>query len=104
MTPAPDDRPRWALLIGINQYPDPSIRLDTAGPLWAALDEGRLNGVAVLDGRPRQLVAAPVMAPTLIGWVVVAADLDEREMRGLESLSAIPLHAAVTAAASPRLR
>jgi diguanylate cyclase (GGDEF)-like protein len=76
---------------------DPSIRLDTGGPLWEALDEGRLNGVAVLDGRPRQLVAAPVMAPTLIGWVVFAADLDAREMRGLEGLSAIPLHAAVLA-------
>ena len=37
------------------------------------------------------------MAPTLIGWVVFAADLDAREMRGLERLSAIPLHAAVLA-------
>jgi diguanylate cyclase (GGDEF)-like protein len=37
------------------------------------------------------------MAPTLIGWVVFAADLDQREMRGLEGLSAIPLHAAVIA-------
>jgi diguanylate cyclase (GGDEF)-like protein len=37
------------------------------------------------------------MAPTLIGWVVFAADLDAREMRGLEQLSAIPLHAAVIA-------
>src|SRR6185295_9494571 len=56
---------------------------------------GRLAGVAVLSGYPRQLVAAPVMAPTLIGWVVFAAD--EREMRSLERLSAIPLHAAVLA-------
>jgi diguanylate cyclase (GGDEF)-like protein len=37
------------------------------------------------------------MAPTLIGWVVFAADLDGHEMRGLERLSAIPLHAAVIA-------
>ena len=51
----------------------------------------------MLAGRPRQLVAAPIMAPTLIGWVVFAADLDEREMRSLERLSAIPLHAAVLA-------
>jgi diguanylate cyclase (GGDEF)-like protein len=63
--------------------------------LWDPLDEGRLSGVAVLAGRPRQLVAAPVLAPTLIGWVVFAADLDGREMRSLERLSAIPLHAAV---------
>src|SRR5450759_370173 len=61
---------------------DPSIRPDQAGALWAALDEGKLSGVSVLAGRPRQLVAAPIMAPTLIGWVVFAADLATRAMRG----------------------
>jgi diguanylate cyclase (GGDEF)-like protein len=63
--------------------------------LWEPLDAGRLTGVSVLGGRPRQMVAAPIMAPMLIGWVVFAADLDQREMRSLERLSAIPLHAAV---------
>jgi diguanylate cyclase (GGDEF)-like protein len=76
---------------------DPAIGNREAAALWEPLDSGRLSGVAVLAGRPRQLVAAPVMAPTLLGWVVFAADLDDREMRGLESLSAIPLHAAVLA-------
>ena len=76
---------------------DPSVSSAQASALWEPLDDGRLTGVSVLAGRPRQLVAAPVMAPTLIGWVVFAADLDQREMRGLERLSAIPLHAAVVA-------
>src|SRR5438270_2719897 len=76
---------------------DPSVSRAEAAALWAPLDDGRLSGVSVLAGRPRQLVAAPIMAPTLIGWVVFAADLDAREMRGLERLSAIPLHAAVVA-------
>src|SRR4051794_7080292 len=76
---------------------DPAIGKAEASTLWAPLDDGRLTGVAVLAGRPRQLVAAPLMAPTLIGWVVFAADLDQREMRSLERLSAIPLHAAVLA-------
>jgi diguanylate cyclase (GGDEF)-like protein len=76
---------------------DPSIPVNETRRLWDPLDEGRLTGVSVLSGRPRQLVAAPIMAPTLIGWVVFAADLDPREMRGLERLSAIPLHAAVLA-------
>src|SRR5437868_3544209 len=76
---------------------DPAIARQQAEALWEPLDEGRLTGVSVLAGRPRQLVAAPIMAPTLIGWVVFAADLDAREMRGLERLSAIPLHAAVVA-------
>ena len=75
---------------------DPAVEKEAAN-LWPSLDEGRLSGVSVLGGRPRQLVAAPLMAPTLIGWVVFAADLDQHEMRGLERLSAIPLHAAVLA-------
>jgi hypothetical protein len=76
---------------------DSSISSLEAAALWESLDDGRLTGVSVLTGKPRQLVAAPIMAPTLIGWVVFAADLDEREMRGLERLSAIPVQAAVIA-------
>ena len=76
---------------------DPSVSSTEAASLWEPLDNGRFTGVSVLAGRPRQLVAAPIMAPTLIGWVVFAADLDAREMSGLEHLSAIPLHAAVVA-------
>jgi diguanylate cyclase (GGDEF)-like protein len=81
---------------------DRSIGRDQAAALWTSLDEGRLTGVSVLGGRPKQLVAAPIMAPTLIGWVVFAADLDEHEMRSLERLSAIPLHAAVLANSNGR--
>src|SRR3954452_17261957 len=76
---------------------DPAVSRAEAAALWTPLDDGRLTGVSVLAGRPRQLVAAPIMAPVLIGWVVFAADLYPREMRGLERLSAIPLHAAVLA-------
>jgi diguanylate cyclase (GGDEF)-like protein len=75
---------------------DPSTGAEAAA-LWESLDSGRLSGVSVIAGRPRRLVAAPIMAPTLIGWVVFAADLDAREMRGLERLSAIPVQAAVIA-------
>jgi diguanylate cyclase (GGDEF)-like protein len=81
---------------------DPAIGRAEMARLWEPLDAGRLSGVSVLAGRPRQLVAAPIMAPTLIGWVVFAADLDARQMRGLERLSAIPLHAAVLARAHGR--
>ena len=81
---------------------DPSIGKQQAAALWEPLDAGKLTGVSVLAGRPRQLVAAPIMAPTLIGWVVFAADFDGREMRSLERLSAIPLHAAVLANSNGR--
>lgn len=76
---------------------DPSVTADEKAQLWEPLDDERLTGVSVIGGRPRQLVAAPIMAPTLIGWVVFAPELDGREMRGLERLSAIPLRAAVLA-------
>src|SRR5438309_273653 len=81
---------------------DRTVSATEAAALWEPLDAGRLAGVSILAGRPRQLVAAPIMAPTLIGWVVFAADLDQHEMRGLERLSAIPLHAAVVAHAKGR--
>ncbi|QIK77546.1 EAL domain-containing protein [Sphingomonas piscis] len=66
-----------------------------AESLWTSLDEGRLAGIADIEGQPRQLAAAPVLAPNLVGWVVFAADLDEAQMRSLERLSAIPLKASV---------
>lgn len=74
---------------------DPAIPGTGTEGLWNSLDDGHLIGVTVLGGRPRQLVAAPIMAPTLIGWVVFTSDLDSKELRGLERLSAIPLQAAV---------
>jgi len=53
------------------------------------------QGVFVLDGAPYQMVAAPILSPDLIGWVVFAARLDGQEMTALERLSAIPLNAQV---------
>ena len=74
-----------------------------AARLWQALDSGRTAGVVRLGGRLMHAVAAPVMAPTLTGWVVFAADLGPPEMRALERLSAIPLSAAVTPPAGHEL-
>jgi EAL domain-containing protein (putative c-di-GMP-specific phosphodiesterase class I)/GGDEF domain-containing protein len=53
------------------------------------------SGVFMLDGRPYQLVSAPVLSPDLIGWVVFGARLDGREMSALEQMAAIPLEALV---------
>lgn len=52
-------------------------------------------GVLVIGGTPYQTIAAPILSPTLVGWVVFASRLDAREMQSLEGLSAIPLDAAV---------
>jgi diguanylate cyclase (GGDEF)-like protein len=85
---------------------DPALSRDAA-KLWPALDQGETRGVATLGGVPRQLVAAPVMAPALTGWVVFASNLDARQMHALEGLSAIPIEASVLPAgriADPAIR
>ncbi len=51
------------------------------------------GGVLLLGGKPFQAVAAPVNAPTLIGWVVFGQRLGEGTLSELEKLSAIPLNA-----------
>ncbi|HTI67259.1 MAG TPA: ATP-binding protein [Caulobacteraceae bacterium] len=67
-----------------------------AEPLYRALDSGEgVGGVFMLDGMPYQAVSAPVLSPTLAGWVVFAAKLDDREMASLERLAAFPLQAVV---------
>jgi diguanylate cyclase (GGDEF)-like protein len=78
-------------VVGID---DPSLRRD-GGALWAALDRGQTSGVASLGGVPHQVVAAPIMTPTLTGWVVFATELGADEMRSFERLSAIPIEASV---------
>ena len=56
-----------------------------------------MSGVARIDGQAKQIVAAPILTPMLTGWILFASDLNAREMRLLEKLSAIPLHAGVIA-------
>jgi EAL domain-containing protein (putative c-di-GMP-specific phosphodiesterase class I)/GGDEF domain-containing protein len=64
--------------------------------LWSALDhEDGAQGVFIVDGAPYQLISAPVMSPTLTGWIVFGARLDDHEMTALEKLSAIRLDAQV---------
>lgn len=64
--------------------------------LWYALDaEDGAQGVFMVNGAPYQMISSPILAPTLTGWIVFAARLDDREMRALESLSAIELNAQV---------
>ncbi|HKT16052.1 MAG TPA: EAL domain-containing protein [Allosphingosinicella sp.] len=73
---------------------NPAMQRDAAR-LWEALDRGEQGGIANLGGTPHQLVAAPIMAPVLTGWVVFATELGTREMRSFARLSAIPISANV---------
>ncbi|HIG23710.1 EAL domain-containing protein [Henriciella sp.] len=64
--------------------------------LLAALNaNGQETGVAALDAAVHQIVSRPIMAPTLLGWVLFAERLDEAELSELETLSAIPLTAQI---------
>jgi diguanylate cyclase (GGDEF)-like protein len=68
---------------------------EEARGFWDALDSGQLTGVVRLGGAARHLIAAPILAPDLTGWVVFAANLDAHEMASLQRLSAIPIEASV---------
>jgi signal transduction histidine kinase len=72
-----------------------SMGADGAPILKALEGEDSASGVFTLDGSPYQTVSAPVLAPALAGWVVLATKLDDKEMGALERLAAIPLQAVV---------
>ena len=59
--------------------------------LWTALDDGARQGLITLGNRTYRAVAAPVNAPMLVGWVVFANRLDQRELSGIARLTAIDL-------------
>jgi diguanylate cyclase (GGDEF)-like protein len=89
---------RTAFIVGMDGnvigLADPRLAADGRA-LWPALDAGQTSGIARLGGVTHHLVAAPIMAPNLVGWVVFASDLGPAQMHQLEQLSAIPINARV---------
>jgi diguanylate cyclase (GGDEF)-like protein len=73
---------------------DPKLQGDAA-KLWQAFDAGQMTGVVQMGGAARHVIAAPIMAPDLLGWVVFATNLDTAEMQALQRLSSIPIETAV---------
>ncbi len=53
------------------------------------------SGVFTIGDTPYEAISAPIMSPTLTGWVVFATRLDAKEMAALERLSSIPITATV---------
>ncbi len=66
-----------------------------AAALWPDLDAGMKSGTIRMGGKTFQAVAAPIVAPELLGWVIFARDLDAAEMQSLSKLSAVPLSASI---------
>ncbi|CAN5197484.1 EAL domain-containing protein [soil metagenome] len=88
-----------AMILGVDGYVTAAgLTPDTAAidVLFKGLSSGAVDaGVLTIGNQPYQAVAAPIMAPALTGWVVFVERLDQAQMSNLESLSAIPLSAAV---------
>ena len=57
------------------------------GPRAAAA--GQASGLALLEGRPHQVVLVPVKAPVLVGWVLMGFAVDERLAHDMRQLSAL---------------
>ncbi len=63
--------------------------------LWARLDEGGTHGIIASDQGLALAAAAPIKAPDLIGWLVIAQPLDRAELDRLVELAPIALEAHV---------
>jgi diguanylate cyclase (GGDEF)-like protein len=55
----------------------------------AASATGRASQIALLSGRPYQVVMVPIKAPLTVGWVLMGVPLGQRLVRDMQSLSAL---------------
>ncbi len=63
--------------------------------LWTRLDAGSTRGIIASDKGLALAAAAPIEAPDLIGWLVIAQPLDRAELDRLVELAPIALEAQV---------
>ncbi len=68
--------------------------------LWYRLDDGATRGIIEVDGKFALAAASPVMAPDLIGWLVLAQPLDRAELDRLVALAPIAMEASVKRASA----
>ncbi len=69
-----------------------------AADLWARLDAGETRGIIKGKDGLALAAAAPIEAPDLIGWLVIAQPLDRAELDRLVELAPIALEAQVVEA------
>ncbi|MHA7819327.1 MAG: putative bifunctional diguanylate cyclase/phosphodiesterase [Erythrobacter sp.] len=68
--------------------------------LWYSLDAGETRGIIDAEGKMALAAASPILAPDLIGWLVIAQPLDRAELDRLVELAPIPLEAEVMRAST----
>ena len=56
-----------------------------------AMRDGAASEIALLGGRPHQVVLVPVKAPVLVGWVLMGFPLDEHLVGDMKALSALDM-------------
>lgn len=71
-----------------------------AEDLWGRLDTGETRGIMASGEGLALAAAAPIEAPDLIGWLVIAQPLDRAELDRLVELAPIALDAQVSDAAT----
>lgn len=71
-----------------------------AEDLWGRLDTGETRGIMASGDGLALAAAAPIEAPDLIGWLVIAQPLDRAELDRLVELAPIALDAQVSDAAT----
>ncbi len=77
--------------IGLQQ----EMQATDADSVWNALDEGSRSGLVKIGGEYHGVVASPVEAPNLFGWLVVGKPFNRAEMQNLAELAPINLTAKV---------
>ena len=68
--------------------------------LWYSLDAGKSRGIIETQGKMALAAASPILAPDLIGWLVIAQPLDRAELDRLVELAPIELEANVERAST----
>ncbi len=72
---------------------DATAGVEIGGLAETLLEDPETSGVMTISGAPYQAVAKPVLAPALIGWVVLGKRLGASTLTELEQFSALPLNA-----------
>lgn len=54
------------------------------------------TGILSVGSQASYVVAAPVLGPDMMGWVVFTTRMDDRELQSIEYLSSVPLKASVS--------
>ena len=87
-----------AFVVGLDgsMIGDGSSDLPPMEELWYRLDDGADKGVIALgEDRLALAAAAPIEAPDLIGWLVLAQPLDRTELERLAELAAVDVEGSV---------